>query len=139
MLRKATNFFINLLIQSEIKKNFNITLFFTKNLKKKHDAVAHCWVYVERRHRTFLIEVDPILSKEKIIRSIAHECVHIKQYAMDELHETKEKEKPRFLNKIFDEKEINYWDLPWEIEAYGREEGLYRRFLEQLKKDKEVF
>jgi hypothetical protein len=27
--------------------------------------------------------------------------------------------------------DMNYYDLPWEIEAHGREYGLYDRFLQQ--------
>ena len=36
----------------------------------------------------------------------------------------------KYLGKIYDVDKVNYWDLPWEIEAHGRERGLYVRFTE---------
>jgi hypothetical protein len=31
---------------------------------------------------------------------------------------------------------MNYWDAPWEIEAFGRELGLYKMFKQSQKKAK---
>ena len=42
--------------------------------------------------------------------------------------------KVRFLGKTYDRRETNYFDLPWEIEATGREDGLVVRFFEAYPK-----
>lgn len=59
------------------------------------------------------------------LMTLAHECVHLKQYAMGEIDENMNTWKGTRVPKSTD-----YWDSPWEIEAYGREKGLYIRFCE---------
>jgi hypothetical protein len=70
--------------------------------------------------------------------------VHVKQYAKNELafKPVYNKTKKSFTSKIDiywndtiwknKKTEHEYWDAPWEIEAFGREIGLYRRFLEHV-------
>jgi len=41
----------------------------------------------------------------------------------------------RFDGKYYPE-DMNYWDAPWEIEAFGRELGLYKMFKQSQKKAK---
>ena len=55
--------------------------------------------------------------------------VHVKQYARRELNPNKEV----WLGKTYNPKSISYWDLPWEIEAHGREVGLFIRYCEENK------
>jgi hypothetical protein len=52
-----------------------------------------------------------------------------KQYARRELHPSKE----AWLGKTINPKKVSYWDLPWEIEAHGREVGLFVRYCEENK------
>ena len=51
------------------------------------------------------------------ITTVAHEMVHVKQYVKGEL--------------VNIEEDIDYWDRPSEIEAHGREVGLFIRWCEQ--------
>jgi hypothetical protein len=59
--------------------------------------------------------------------------VHLKQYAKGEM---KDIWRPVRMVKWQGEKylheEMDYWECPWEIEAYGREKGLYFKFLTYL-------
>jgi hypothetical protein len=32
---------------------------------------------------------------------------------------------------LVDDNQVDYWDTPWEIEAHGREKGLFTRFKQQ--------
>ncbi len=63
-----------------------------------------------------------------ILKTLAHELVHVKQYVMGELKNSKHgmvyKKTTYSPENIFD-----YFDLPYEIEAYGREKGLLMAFL----------
>ena len=62
--------------------------------------------------------------------------VHVKQYATGELRDAlRGPTLHRWRNKPYDAKVVDYWDHPWEIEAYGREYGLYLRFREKGKKN----
>ena len=64
----------------------------------------------------------------EILKTLAHEIVHVKQYVLGEL-------KSRDVGLVY--KGINhnamnlmeYFELPYEIEAYGREKGLLYGFL----------
>lgn len=81
------------------------------------------------RPRNFTIRIT---SKFKILRSlviIAHEMVHIKQQVKKELSYCARTGKPKWNGVAICEK-TNYWDLPWEIEAHGREKGLVYQWAE---------
>ena len=68
-----------------------------------------------------------------MLRSFAHEMVHVKQFAKSELKDlSKQQSLCKFYGKLYNTDDVNYWDYPWEIEAHGREEGLYVRFVEYL-------
>ena len=77
--------------------------------------------------RTFEIEVDRTLSYRKMLETVAHEMVHVKQYARRELHPVHN----TWCGKTYNPKKTSYWDLPWEIEAHGREVGLFIRWAEK--------
>jgi hypothetical protein len=66
--------------------------------------------------------------------ALAHEMVHVKQYATGE---SRQYERMPYVTKfrgvMVNTNTMDYWDLPWEIEAFGRELGLYVRFMEHWK------
>ena len=78
-------------------------------------------------NRTFEIEVDRTLSYRKMLETVAHEMVHVKQYARRELHPSNN----TWMGKTYNPEKTSYWDLPWEIEAHGREVGLFVRWAEK--------
>ena len=55
-----------------------------------------------------------------LLTTIAHEIVHVKQYELGELTQN-------------NESDIEYWDRPSEIEAHGRETGLFIKWAEANK------
>jgi hypothetical protein len=70
------------------------------------------------------IELEP---QEDIFEILAHEMVHLKQYMTGEL-------KPFILGHVIwkdtvmridtNPREWGYWNSPWELEAFGRQQGL---------------
>ena len=64
--------------------------------------------------------------------------MHVKQYATGQMKEYIHKPIVRYHGKYYleDEGEKDYWDSPWEIDAYGREYGLYYRWDQYLTKKK---
>ena len=78
-------------------------------------------------NRQFEIELDRTLSQRKLLETLAHEMVHVKQYARRELHPVND----TWCGKTYNPKKTSYWDLPWEIEAHGREVGLFVRWAEK--------
>ena len=88
----------------------------------KGSAYGYC---LSETERTFEIEVDRNLSLRKLLTTVAHEMVHVKQYARKEL-----KADYNWLGKTYAPTKVSYWDQPWEIEAHGREIGLFVRWAE---------
>ena len=75
---------------------------------------------------------------EDPIQTLAHEMVHVKQYVKNELYKPKQslhkggqKTEAYWKGKPWKPKarEHPYFDAPWEIIAFGREVGLYSRWI----------
>ena len=97
----------------------------TIKLSSPKGAMGYCLEL--DNNRQFEIEVDRSLPMRKLLETVAHEMVHVKQYARRELHPATDK----WMGKTYNPKKVSYWDLPWEIEAHGREVGLFVRWCEK--------
>jgi len=97
----------------------------TVRLCKPKGALGYCLELEDKR--TFELEIDRTQPLRQLLETVAHEMVHVKQYARRELHPSKE----AWLGKTVNPKKVSYWDLPWEIEAHGREVGLFVRWCEK--------
>ena len=86
----------------------------------------------ESRPREFDIEVHSKMKLRKFLTTVAHEMVHVKQFAKGELYESTVKGKHRWMGEWLN-KDPDYWDQPWEIEAAGRETGLFVTWAENHK------
>ena len=75
---------------------------------------------------------------KNLLLNLGHELVHVKQYLNSEIFDYVSGD-VRYKDTIFDaawlEDEEAYYDSPWEIEAYGREWGLYKTFCKKLKEE----
>ena len=103
------------------------TLDITVKLTNPNGAMGYCLELDD--NRSFEIEADKKLRLRKLLETIAHEMVHVKQYARRELHPVHN----TWCGKTYNPKTTDYWDLPWEIEAHGREVGLFVRWAEKYK------
>jgi len=92
------------------------------------------WNDSNHRARNFTITVNPNLGKRNMLLVLAHEMVHVKQYAKGEMKDYLRVTRVKWKGEIYNDEQIDYWDHPWEIEAHGREKGLYYRFLESIKR-----
>lgn len=93
-----------------------------------------------KRPKEFLIELDTKQSKASQLKTLAHEMVHVKQYAKGELADLDRQNKVKFNKKKYNAESF-YWLQPWEIEAYGYEYGLYRMYrgIKNWKQNKKKF
>ena len=124
-IKRAVGFYADYLIQDHSK--INLLLDFEKDLQKNfHDEG---WI-VSEDSRNFTITLDPKFSKRKLLIALAHEMVHLKQYHSRKLTFNERKKLHRYDGKTYPEN-MFYWERPWEIEAFGRELGLYRMFMGQ--------
>jgi hypothetical protein len=74
--------------------------------------------------REFEIEIHPGIGGYDILKTLAHEMVHVKQYIYGETNE----KLSRWKGQRVDADSIDYWVQPWEIEAHGMEPGLFTKF-----------
>ena len=74
----------------------------------------------------------------EILKTLAHELVHVKQYVMGELSMRRAGLCYRGVHHVVDTLS-EYFELPYEIEAYGREKGLLISFLAFWKSISEEF
>ena len=106
---------------------------FTNKLYKEDGLLGEIDFY-DNNHRPkeFTMTVDKTVSKRRIMETIAHEMVHVKQYAKGELVDLSRCGSTKWQNEVIN-KDTNYWDLPWEVEAHGKELGLFIRWAEDNK------
>jgi hypothetical protein len=114
----------------KIKDSVIIDVEFSKTLYKE-DGILGEVDFDDSNHRPkeFTITVDSTGSKRKIMETIAHEMVHVKQYSKGELIDMSRSGQTKWQNVPVN-KQTNYWDQPWEIEAHGKELGLFIRWAE---------
>jgi hypothetical protein len=135
IVKKAANFYGKYLIGGgKLYNNLKLTIQFEK-MDHIDGDYAYCdWTDDSQQKREFTIGVDRALNKKETLLALAHEMVHLKQYAKGEM---KDIWKPVRMVKWQGEKylheEMDYWECPWEIEAYGREKGLYFKFINYMR------
>jgi len=80
----------------------------------------------------------PQIRLKNLLLNLGHELVHVKQYLLNEMFDYTNgdvRHKGIVFSSEYQENEELYYDSPWEIEAYGRELGLYKIFCHKLKED----
>ena len=114
-------------IIANLEININLKRNFMKNTGCEGTAI---WEDEGIWPKEFLIELDSGVNLRDLLITLAHEMVHVKQWAKNEMYEYMKLDEVRFNKTKFNMSDINYWDYPWEIEAFGRQLGLFVRFCE---------
>ena len=100
------------------------TLDITVNLVDiKSDAIGYCCELDD--NRTFEIEVDKKLGVLAMASTLAHELVHVKQYARREMNGVDLAWKKQPVPA-----DTPYMELPWEVEAYAMEKDLLNKMVD---------
>jgi hypothetical protein len=132
--KQAIRFYCRHLLGDNLYHRISITLEFDPSLSKTNEYAYCDWEFENHKSRDFIITVDPALGKRNMLLALAHEMVHVKQYAKGELKDYVRTSKSKWKGEVIDANELDYWDHPWEIEAHGREKGLYFKFLNSMRK-----
>ena len=67
------------------------------------------------------MSIDTALDTERLIIALAHEMIHVKQYARGQITHGKNLTSKFWMGKKF---RGHYYDLPWEVEAFSKERVL---------------
>jgi len=132
-LERAARFFANCLLPDYSIPDIELEIVLTEKWKNEK---GNCEVldFDEKVPTLFVIEIvdDKI---EEQIETLAHEMVHLKQYHRGELRDGKDIHEFKWNRTRMNVKNIDYHDLPWEIEAYGREVGLVYKYNKKYSKN----
>jgi hypothetical protein len=85
-------------------------------------------------HREFEVEIEADLGPVYLLRTLAHELVHVKQYARKELVDMCSGNYQMWNKVMYNENLVGYKNLPWEKEAIEREKELYKLWAEHKSK-----
>ena len=100
-------------------------------MKSKMKDLGSCMVSYYNdwyQPREFEIELRKYRSLKLTLLTLAHEMVHLKQFAKKELN----CDQTRWMGKSFDSENVSYHDYPWEVEANSMECILYTLYMEKL-------
>ena len=105
----------------------------------KDDSYGYCLTDDDAdtsRPREFVIDINKNVRLRRMLETVAHEMVHLKQFARGELYESTAQGRHRWHGEWLSNRRksvMDYYDQPWEIEAHGREVGLFIRWAEKYK------
>jgi len=134
-IEEATRFYGKYLL-GRLYRNIYLTVIFQKFDKDCNDYAYCDWVDNNRYAREFEITICDNLSKKETLLALAHEMVHLKQYARGELKDIlRPARMVKWKGEPINPEEADYWELPYEIEAYGRERGLYLKYMSFVRND----
>lgn len=126
-IRFAIHWFANLLLPKKVLENIEINI----SLKKMNDDGYVDFLTDEPGLKIFELGLNKKNDKSTQLLTIAHEMVHIKHYALNEIKYTNS-------NEIVWRKQLATPEMlreePWEVEAYTQERELYAKYMEYKKK-----
>ena len=123
-VKRAAMFYACELMTERMLENISIRIKFDPKL----DALGYADVLDyndSNKPRDFEIEINPLAGSHDILETLAHEMVHVKQYAYGETNEYG----TRWRGQRINTENLSYYDEPWEIEAYGLSTGLFSKFV----------
>jgi hypothetical protein len=136
ILKMATHFYASRLMSDRLSNTLEISINVIKDFYVKNKILGEAFpkddVLGIPSNKQFVINLEwnNKLGK-RVLQCLAHEMVHVKQYAKGELKFHERGNLVTFQREQYQGDE--YWESLWEIEAYGREVGLYQKFKPTLK------
>lgn len=121
LIKQATRWMLGYTLGSRLASNISIKIRITEKLKDSNVYGSVIWEDDNHRPREYDMEICNYLKDRTLYRVLAHEIVHIRQYATGDLKDLASKAN---YCKWKDELVLaegpgsgSYFDLPWEIEA----------------------
>lgn len=125
--KNAMKFFASKIFTPQLNKHIEVHVCFRKVMPDYHGIVTVEDYNVLGTPRNFLIDIRKTDNSEEILKTLAHELIHVRQYARCELNEEMNIWQGRHINSD----EIPYHEQPWEIEAETTAIELYNEFVKK--------
>lgn len=122
-IRQATRTYLNYLVGNRMTDKLTIFIKFVP-----HDKIFHgdmTWLDSNHRPREFQINITYNKSKKRMLTTLAHEMIHVKQFVKGEMKDYISHDRPSTWYGKPIKNSTNYFKLPWEVEAHGREHEVY--------------
>lgn len=137
--RKLTEAAVNFAKQEMLPRlrTLDITVRLRKFSKDEGNVVGWC-IYEDasHKHREFTIEVSTEQALECFVKTIMHEMVHVKQYALAQMREAcNDRGGHAIYWKGTNHTKTAYTKSPWEKEAYRLQDKLYDKFMKNMMSD----
>tara|TARA_E500000318_G_scaffold18538_1_gene19330 strand:+ start:327 stop:755 length:429 start_codon:yes stop_codon:yes gene_type:complete len=124
LVEEAAVFFKNQLMPR--MKNLWIDIKLRPNYEDDGDCI---WTDSYYRPREFHINLKSTNDEDHMIKTLAHEMVHVKQWAREEIKDGRDVTQALWKKtRLVDCQKTAYEDLPWEKEANKLEEILFERW-----------
>ncbi len=143
-------------ISTPTYKKLILNLKFNDKLKREEKSLGDCiWTNTPHRPREFDMNIDSSFGRVSILQCISHELVHLHQYATNRVYDLiltgKRSDFPKSRQHLIHESvndtciidtrwdgmyyategsKLHYYETPWEIDAHGKERGLYQRWMQ---------
>ena len=128
---EVVRFFADILLSKKMQNNLKIRVSFNKrNTKGLYGYAA--WKKNNLRPRNFTLALDPDNTREEMLITIAHEMVHIEQYASGKLKEYVRSGNIHWMGKAHPDCKMVKNTSPWERDARRKEKLLYIKYVEHL-------
>lgn len=108
----ASFFFGLQLLSKQMLRHIDVEIFIKKRMDD-HGSCSISFFSDTGKPRFFEIHLKKFKKTEKMISTLAHEFVHLKQFAIFELNDSMNNWK----GTDIDTESTSYHDLPWEVEA----------------------
>lgn len=160
LIKKYAYFCLSRFITNGVLRKSNITIKFLhvdeleskqdkKDLKEHNAWMTYDGIVNDRKKFTITLDKAVINKRAKKLITkyktsmthLGHELVHVKQYLLNELFDYSDGHTVRYMGSKYTYTGVTdwtYWDAQYEIEAFGRQEGLYQMFLATMKAEKKT-
>ncbi len=118
----------------EVREKVYLSVIFSKHMPEKLEGMTFCLASPETNSYQFIkVRIDARLSIKQQRLVLAHEMIHVKQYAKGELLVLSHQQ-VMWKGQKFRYKQTQRLYTPWESEAYRTDNLFARRYKEQLEK-----
>jgi hypothetical protein len=127
-LVSAAKFYTKQLLSKQLYKHIFLEIIVKNNM----EDLGNCCITFYNdwyKPREFEVELKTTKSLKKTLLTLAHEIVHLKQFAKGELNNATDK----WYGERIRVDTIAYYDLPWEVEATSLEYILYGMYKDYRK------
>ena len=124
---QAIGFFADKLLTKQLNRHIIVNVVFRKNLS--YLGLTYVDDYNSSgKLREFTLEIYRDQIEEEILKTLAHELVHVRQYSIGDLNEEATLWQGRLM-----ESNLAYDNQPWEIEANELADTLYEEYIHGYK------